>query len=70
MTYENLLVIPESRPGKMIQTFLETNQIPFIEEEYADKELPKHVLDGIKRGLEDAVAGRAITFDEFKKDYL
>jgi predicted transcriptional regulator len=47
---------------------LETNLIPFFEEE--EKELPQHVLDGIKRGQEDIAAGRFITFDEFKKRFL
>jgi len=31
--------------------------------------LPQHVLDGIKRGEEDIVAGRYITFEEFKKRF-
>lgn len=64
------LLYPNQDQEKMIQNFLEVNQIPFIEEGDADEELPQFVLDSIKRGLDDAVADRAITFDEFKKDYL
>jgi predicted transcriptional regulator len=58
------LLYPTEDQEKMILTFLETNQISFFEEE---EELPQYVLDGIKRGQEDAAAGRTITLDEFKK---
>lgn len=58
------LLYPTEHQEKMLQTFLETNQISFFEE---DEELPQHVLDGIKRGQEDIKADRFITHEEFKK---
>jgi len=64
------LLYPTEDQEKLIQSFLETNQIPFIEEEEDEVELPQHVLDGIKRGQEDVAAGRTITLEEFKKRFL
>ena len=62
------LLYPTEDQQKLIESFLKTNNIAFIEEEELDEELPQHVLlDGIKRGQEDVAAGRTITFDEFKK---
>jgi hypothetical protein len=61
------LLYPTKDQEKMIETFLEANDISFFEE---DEVLPQYVLDGIKRGQEDAAAGRTVTLDEFKKRLL
>jgi len=63
------LLYPTEDQAKTIQAFLGTNQIPFIEEEDPDEELPQFVLDGIKRGQEDIAAGHTITLEEFKKKF-
>lgn len=49
----------------MIADFIEANNITFFEDE--EHELPQHVLDGIKAGQEDAIAGRMITLEQFKQ---
>jgi predicted transcriptional regulator len=54
----------------MITDFLDANNIFFFEDDDAKEELPQHVIDGIKRGEEDAKAGRTITLDEFRKRFL
>ncbi|MDR6784614.1 putative transcriptional regulator [Pedobacter africanus] len=38
-----------------------------VEGDLDKEELPKHVIEGIKRGQADFEAGRYITFDAFKK---
>lgn len=59
------LVYPTSEQEQAVKEFLETLHIPFEKEE-DDEKLPQHVLDGIQRGLDDAAAGRTISFEEFK----
>ena len=51
---------------KIVKAFLEALDIHFEKE---DESLPEQVLEGIKRGQEDAAAGRFTTFEEFKKKY-
>ena len=58
------VIHPTIEQEKVVKAFLEALNI-FFEKE--DETLPQHVLDGIKRGQEDAAAGRFITFEEFKK---
>jgi hypothetical protein len=58
------LIYPTEDQEKMINAFLEANNISFVEE---DEELPQYVLDGIKRGQEDVKAGRTITLEQFKQ---
>ena len=64
------VIYPNEDQEKMIADFLEANNISFFEDNYSDEELPQHVIDGIKRGQEDAKAGRVITLEEFKKKHL
>jgi hypothetical protein len=61
------LLYPTEDQEKMIQNFLEANEIPFFEEQ---EELPPHVIAGIQRGQADIEAGRTITLEEFKKRML
>ena len=65
---KTFLLYPTEEQENMLHSFLENNNISFFEDE--DDELPQHVLDGIKKGQEDARAGRTITLDEFKKRFL
>ena len=65
---KTFLLYPTEEQENMLHTFLENNNISFFEDQ--DEELPQHVLDGIKKGQEDAKAGRTITLDEFKKRFL
>ena len=58
------LLYPTEDQEKIIQSFLETNNISFEKE---DEDLPQYVLDGIAKGQDDIKAGRTITLDEFKK---
>ena len=58
------LLYPTEDQEKMIQAFLETNNISFFEEK---EDLPPHVIAGILRGQEDIKAGRFITHEEFVK---
>ncbi|HTK22433.1 MAG TPA: DUF2683 family protein [Mucilaginibacter sp.] len=51
---------------KVVKAFLEALDIHFEKE---DETVPGHVLEGIKRGQEDAAAGRFTSFEEFKKKY-
>ncbi|MDB5087410.1 MAG: hypothetical protein JWR09_1404 [Mucilaginibacter sp.] len=64
------LLYPNRDQEKMIADFLEANNISFFEDDDAEEELPQHVIDGIKRGQEDAKAGRTITLEEFRKRFL
>jgi predicted transcriptional regulator len=59
------LLYPNEAQEKMIADFIEANNIAFFEDE--EDELPQHVLDGIKAGQEDAMAGRMITLEQFKQ---
>jgi len=61
---------PTEDQEKMIQNFLEANDISFSEVGDNNEILPQHVLDGIKRGQEDIESGRFITLEEFKKRHL
>ena len=65
---KTFLLYPTEEQENLLHSFLENNNISFFEDE--DDELPQHVLDGIKKGQEDAKAGRTITLDEFKKRFL
>jgi len=60
------VIHPTMEQEKVVKAFLEAMDIHFEKE---DDTLPEHVLEGIKRGQEDAAAGRFITFEEFKKKY-
>jgi hypothetical protein len=60
------VIHPTVEQEKVVKAFLEAMDIHFEKE---DDVLPAHVLEGIKRGQEDADAGRFITFEEFKKKY-
>jgi len=64
------LLYPNGDQEKMIADFLEANNISFFEDNDAEEELPQHVIEGIKRGQEDAKAGRTITLEEFRKRFL
>lgn len=59
---------PTEDQEKLILSFLEEQNIPFLAEE--DEPLPPHVLAGIAQGLADFEAGRFITLEEFKKKHL
>ena len=61
------LLYPTEDQEKMIQTFLEANNIEFFEEK---EDLPPHVIAGIQRGQKDIAAGRTITLDEFKRRFF
>jgi predicted transcriptional regulator len=61
---KTFMVYPTDEQEKIIQAFLEKNEISFLEEE---ETLPDYVLEGIARGQEDIKAGRFITHEEFKK---
>ena len=60
------VIHPNVEQEKIVKAFLEALDIHFEKE---DETLPEHVLEGIKRGQEDAAAGRFKTFEEFKKKY-
>jgi hypothetical protein len=60
-------IYPTDEQEKIIQAFLEKNEISFLSEE---ETLPDYVLEGIARGQEDIKAGRTITLEEFKKRML
>lgn len=59
------MLYPTDDQEKLIQAFLETNDITFLKED--EEKLPDYVLAGIKKGQEDIQAGRTITLEEFKK---
>ena len=59
------LLYPTEDQEKIIQAFLETNDITFLKED--EETLPDSVLAGISKGQEDIQAGRTITLEEFKK---
>jgi DNA-binding protein YbaB len=59
------MLYPTDDQEKLIQAFLETNDITFLKED--EEKLPDYVLAGIKKGQEDIRAGRTITLEEFKK---
>jgi hypothetical protein len=59
------LLYPTEDQEKIIQAFLETNDITFLKED--EEKLPDYVLAGITKGQEDIQAGRTITMEEFKK---
>jgi len=59
------LLYPNEDQEKLIADFIEANNITFFEDE--ENALPQHVLDGIKAGQEDAMAGRMITLEQFKQ---
>jgi predicted transcriptional regulator len=58
------LLYPTEEREKLLQAFLEANDITFLIEE---EMLPDFVLEGITKGQEDIKAGRFITHEEFKK---
>ena len=60
------VIHPNVEQEKIVKAFLEALDISFVQE---DEHLPDHVLEGIKRGQEDAANGRFISFEEFKKKY-
>ena len=60
------VIHPNVEQEKIVKAFLEALDIHFEKE---DETLPGQVLEGIKRGQEDAAAGRVKTFEEFKKKY-
>ena len=62
------IVTPTEDQEKVFAAFLEEQHISFIKDG-DDAELPKHVLEGIERGLEDIKAGRTKTFEEIKRKY-
>jgi DNA-binding protein YbaB len=58
------LLYPTEDQEKLIQAFLETNDISFLKED--EEQLPDYVLAGIKKAQKDIQAGRTITLQEFK----
>ena len=60
------LLYPTEDQEKIIQAFLETNDITFLKEE--GETLPDYVLAGITKGREDMQSGRTVTLEEFKKE--
>ena len=61
------MVYPTGDQEKIIQAFLEKNEISFLKEEEI---LPDYVLEGIASGQEDFKAGRTMSLEEFKKRML
>jgi hypothetical protein len=64
---KTFMVYPTDEQEKIIQAFLEKNEISFLEEEEV---LPDYVLEGIAAGQEDFKAGRTMTLEEFQKRML
>jgi len=61
---ETLIVYPTKTQEKAVKAFLQALNVQF---EKKDEVLPKHVLEGIKKGQEDIKAGDTFTYDEFKQ---
>ncbi len=60
------LLYPTKEQEDLINSFLETNNIYFFEDEEV---LPQHVLDGIACGEADVEAGKFVTLEDFKKRF-
>ncbi|WP_256005241.1 DUF2683 family protein [Pedobacter deserti] len=58
-----IVVHPQKDQLKAVKAILKALKVPF--EETKEETLPQHVLESIKRGQEDAKAGRTITLDQF-----
>lgn len=61
---ETLIIHPTKDQEKVIIDFLETLKVPF---EKIQGTLPKHVLEGIDQGRQNALNGQTISFDELKQ---
>ncbi|MVN21623.1 hypothetical protein [Mucilaginibacter arboris] len=63
---ETYIVYPTKEQEKVVIDFFKSLDIPFEKKE--ETILPKHVLEGIKKGQEDIKAGRIVSLEEFKKN--
>jgi len=65
---ESILVHPKNaKQSKALKDFLTTSKISF---EIQEDVLPPHVIEGIKRGMEQARNGQTISLQEFKEKHL
>ena len=60
---ETLLVYPTKAQQKAVTAFLKALNVQF---EKKEEVLPKHVIEGIKKGQEDFKNGNTVSYEEFK----
>lgn len=63
---EAYIVYPTKEQEEAILDFFKSLNVSF--EKKQEKNLPSHVLKGIKKGQDDFKNGNTITFAEFKKN--
>lgn len=62
---ETYVVHPDKVQEKALKAFLEALEVPY--EIKKNKDLPQHVMAGIKKGQDDIKEGKSISLAEFKE---